>query len=228
VLFALTLLLYVATMSASVAQAYVEPPPGFRCFLNTAAHTATLEHSMSPADGATVRTGNAVSFSGKSSAPVTFVVASSPAQLSSPDILSGLGLVQPPASAEESPTYTLTSTDVAAIPRTLYWVASFSDAGFEECAEFPETITTAIRTLTVAPEVPTMAEGEAPRCVVPPLHGDSLRRAQHLLGKAHCRLGSVSRPRRGSQGSLVVTRQSPHPGNRLAGGARVAVKLGLV
>jgi hypothetical protein len=63
------------------------------------------------------------------------------------------------------------------------------------------------------------------QCVVPRLRGDSLNGARRALGKAHCRLGKASAPRK-HHGALVVTAQSVRAGRKLAKGAAVAVKLG--
>jgi hypothetical protein len=212
------------------AQAYVETPGGVGCFNDAMANKAALEYSLTPANGATAQAGSTVSFSGRSAAPVTYAVASSMASLSQPDLDSGPGSAQPPTSAGESPSYTFVSTKASATARTVYWTASFSDAGFADCAgEAPITYTTSARTLTVLPNAAQEGEhreGETSQCVVPALKGDSLRRARRRLAKADCRLGTVSRPRKHDDGSLVVRGQSPHPRSVLAGDARVAVTLG--
>ena len=62
-------------------------------------------------------------------------------------------------------------------------------------------------------------------CRVPALRGDSLRRARRVLERAHCRLGTVRRPRH-SHGALVVIRQGARRGRTLAGGTQIAVTLG--
>src|ERR1700686_284554 len=136
-------------LGAFPAPAYtVETPSGIGCFNSSEAVKATLERSLSPAGGATVSAGAPVTFSGSSSSPVTFAAASSPGSLSNPDIDNGLGSAQP--SSEQVPTYTFTSTKVAATARTVYWNASFSNAGLPACAgQEPMTYTTAVRTLTV-------------------------------------------------------------------------------
>lgn len=67
----------------------------------------------------------------------------------------------------------------------------------------------------------------AVQCVVPSLRGDSLKVAKKALGKAHCKLGKVSRPRR-HEGNLVVTGLGRRVGARLPGGTAVAIKLGSV
>jgi hypothetical protein len=66
-----------------------------------------------------------------------------------------------------------------------------------------------------------------PGCVVPSLKGDTLNRVRRALGKAHCRLGKVSKPREHNR-ALIVSAQSVRPGRKLAHGAAVAVKLGPV
>jgi hypothetical protein len=63
------------------------------------------------------------------------------------------------------------------------------------------------------------------RCVVPSLKGRSLADARDLLHKAHCRLGNVSKPGRGSKGRLVVREQRVKAGRRLPSGTRVGVVL---
>jgi hypothetical protein len=63
------------------------------------------------------------------------------------------------------------------------------------------------------------------RCVVPRLRGDSLASARTVLGRAHCSLGKVSRPRE-RQRKLVVSAQSVRAGRKVAQGTAVAVKLG--
>jgi len=62
-------------------------------------------------------------------------------------------------------------------------------------------------------------------CVVPSLKGDSLPAARRALGKAHCKLGKVSKPR-GHHKTLVVAGQGTKGGKTLADGAAVTVKLG--
>ncbi len=117
------------------AQAYVETPPWLKCSNSSEAVKATLEQSLSPANGATVTVGSPVTFSGSSEMPLTFAVASSSALLSSPDIDSGPGSVQ-------ASTYTFTSTKAAATPRAIYWDASFSDAGLAACQGLSPTVYT--------------------------------------------------------------------------------------
>jgi hypothetical protein len=63
------------------------------------------------------------------------------------------------------------------------------------------------------------------QCVVPALRGDSLAQARRALRKASCTLGSV-RKSRGTHGRIVVRKQDPRAGSKLATGAAVAVKLG--
>jgi hypothetical protein len=65
---------------------------------------------------------------------------------------------------------------------------------------------------------------QARRCVVPGLKRDSLAAARRALGRAHCRLGRVTKPH-AFRGALVVATQSARSGRRLAVGAKVAVTL---
>jgi hypothetical protein len=108
-------------------------------------HTALL----GPQDGSTVPAGTTLSFSGESgfNSPLTFVVASSPALLSSPDIDSGPG-------SEQNGIYTFSSVKAAASPgRTIYWAASFTRT-LKGCEGPPVTFTTPPRTLTILPLPP--------------------------------------------------------------------------
>jgi len=68
-------------------------------------------------------------------------------------------------------------------------------------------------------------QAAAGMCHVPSVKGDSLAAARRALGKAHCKLGKVSRPR-GHHKTLVVTSQGAKSGKTLADGAAVAVKVG--
>jgi hypothetical protein len=62
-------------------------------------------------------------------------------------------------------------------------------------------------------------------CVVPVLRGDTLAAARRALSDAHCRLDRVRRPRHPHRGTLVVTRQTRRPGERLAPEAEVSIVL---
>lgn len=62
-------------------------------------------------------------------------------------------------------------------------------------------------------------------CVVPSLRGDTFSAASRALAKAHCRLGKVNRPSH-RHGTLLVIRESPHPGVRLPASSRVTLTLG--
>jgi hypothetical protein len=62
-------------------------------------------------------------------------------------------------------------------------------------------------------------------CVVPWLKGDTLSAADRALGKAHCLLGKISRPRHHNR-TLFVTRQNPRPGRTLRASGRVTLTLG--
>ena len=144
------------TLSAGPARGYVPTPPWVACFNASEANLISLESSLSPASNAFVQAGMPVTFSGSSGAPVAFAVASSPALLSSPDIDSGAGMLQPGTSS-----YTFISTKATVTPGILiYWDASFSNATLTACEGVtPTTYTTSVRTFTVVS--PPAAEAEA-------------------------------------------------------------------
>ncbi len=64
------------------------------------------------------------------------------------------------------------------------------------------------------------------RCVVPKLHSLSLKAARRALGKVHCALGKVRKPKHPGRRALVVVSQSRKAGTRLAKGSKIGVKLG--
>jgi hypothetical protein len=239
----------VMAVSMTPALAYkAEITPSDECYAGSSASLAALEHDMAPASGATVHMGETVVFSGESGAPLTFAVASSPALLeTAPDIDSGPGSVSAGASSTTPSKYEFRSIHAASTVRTVYWRISFVDTGLHDCmGQSPTTYSTTVHTLTVLPSV-VQSEGEstearesreaaerkareeaqASHCVVPSLTKDTLSKARRALGKAHCRLGTVTRPRKRVRGALVVRRQSPRSGTQLAGGARVSVTLGV-
>jgi len=160
-------------------------PPWLVCADTKEAAELSLPHlAISPASGATVPGGTPLtfsvkSFSGESDHALTFSAASSPALLSTPDIDSGLGSLQPGMSL-----YTFTSTKATATPRTIYWAASFTFTP-QDC-EGPSTFTTPARTLTVvsppstAKEVATMmgAEAQTPVSLPPNLQALEQKMAQ--------------------------------------------------
>jgi len=137
-------------------QAYTaKPSPWAICAVEMSSNEIVEEHTtlLNPSDGAMVVAGTAVAFSGESGfeSPLTFNVASSPALLSSPDIDSGLGSLQSGA------TYAFVSTKASAIPRTIYWDASFTRV-LHGCEGPPVSFTTTVRSLVVGPSA---AEQEA-------------------------------------------------------------------
>jgi hypothetical protein len=130
-------------------------PPWLVCFNNTEAAELSVPHlAASPANGATVLVGTPVTFSGEYGHVLTFAVASSPTLLSSPDIGSGPGSLQPGTSS-----YMFTSTKATAMPRTVYWTASFTFTPGD--CEGLATFTTPVRSLTVVSSPPTEAEAAA-------------------------------------------------------------------
>jgi hypothetical protein len=199
-------------------------PPNVVCALNALDNRSTVEESLRPADGALALPGSTVRFSGRSKAPLRFQIASSKAALASPDVDAGAGTEEAPASAGDLPRFSFLSTAAAAQARTVYWTASFSNSAIVGCAGQPaQTYSTIARKLVVSDSA-SEPQGAAKKCVVPRLHGKTLRQARHALAAATCRLGGISR-RRGAK-KLVVRWQRPRPGRRLPAGAPVAVVLG--
>jgi hypothetical protein len=161
-LLALAALGYAMTVPTVPAQALEEglTPEDICAGERGAIEVTTEQMPLSPADGATVVVGTPVTFSGEPRAvqvagyaPV-FKVASSPASLSSPDIDSGPGSLQPGTTSS----YAFTSTEATATPRTIYWAASLTLTP-RDCTD-PSTFTTPTRTLTVVTP-PTAEQGGA-------------------------------------------------------------------
>jgi len=166
-------------------------PPWLVCANSKAAAELSAQHTTlpGPANGAAVLAGAPVTFSGEYGHALTFSVASSPALLSSPDIDSGRGSLQPGTSL-----YMFTSTKATATPRTIYWAASFTFTP-QDC-EGPSTFTTSARTLTVlspsstAAEAATTtgAEGQTPAVVPPNLQALEQKMAQIRFNTARVAL----------------------------------------
>jgi hypothetical protein len=200
-------------------------PPYLVCAWNALDNRWTLEESLRPAEGALALPGSTVRFTGRSEAPLLFQIASSKAALASPDVDAGAGTEEAPAGAGDLPRFSFLSTAAAARARTVYWRASFSNSAIVGCAGQPgKTYATTPRKLVVSDSASQPPQGAAKECVVPRLHGKTLRQARRALAAASCRLGGISR-RRGAK-KLVVRWQRPRPGRRLPAGAPVAVVLG--
>jgi hypothetical protein len=106
-----------------------------------------------PADGISASQGTQIGFSGGSSVPVTFAVASSPILLSTPDVDAGPGVQQ--MSPSGGLAYTFTSSKAAATAGTVYWTASISNVGLPDCSGAePTTYTTKVRTMTIMAPLP--------------------------------------------------------------------------
>jgi hypothetical protein len=156
-LVALAVLACTMTVLIVPAQALGDGMPRWAVCANSteAADLSTPHLAASPASGATVPTGTPVTlsvkaFSGEADYTLTFSVASSSALLSTPDIDSGPGSLQPGTSL-----YAFTSTKATATPRTIYWDASFTFTP-EDC-ESPSMFTTPVRTLVVVPSEAELA-----------------------------------------------------------------------
>lgn len=73
----------------------------------------------------------------------------------------------------------------------------------------------------------TVAVSDSEGCLVPRLKGRTLEASKRRLRKANCKIGEVSKKRRGATGGVrKVARQSPKPGVLLASGATVDITLG--
>jgi hypothetical protein len=149
------------TVSAVPAQALEYGlPPWLVCSDNKeAAEVGARYMPLEPANGATVPGGTPVTFSGESTHALTFNVASSEALVSSPDIDTGVG-------SQLGAFYRFTSTKAAAMPRTVYWTASFTFTPGD--CESPSTFTTPVRTLVVAPSKRNWRPQSASRKKRPP------------------------------------------------------------
>jgi hypothetical protein len=225
--FALAVSIWLANGAAGAEP--VPVPGGLECFLDAEANMATLEHSLRPGGGATVEQGSPVLFSGRSESALSFQIASSTAGLENPDVDSGAGAEEPPTGPGELLTYAFTSGVASATARTVYWTASFSSSGIEDCSGEPEhTYRSAPRALVVTgPQTPpTPPTEEDPRCRVPALKGDSLHRALPLLASAGCHLGRISIPGPHRKGHLVVRGQHPRPGVEVPTWRQVSIVLG--
>jgi hypothetical protein len=149
---------------------------------------------LAPPEGADVPAGTIVTFSaesGRASMPLTFRLASSPTLLSNPDIASGAG------TQELTATYWFTSTAASALPRTVYWAASFT-LNLKGC-ESPFTYITPARVLTVTapqpPPSPPSSEVAGNTSSAPP-QSKALSRAQKLAKALHACKKTKSKKKR--------------------------------
>ena len=75
----------------------------------------------------------------------------------------------------------------------------------------------------------TVSAVPLPRCVVPKLKGKTLGQAKTALSRAHCRLGTVHKPKPRKHHKLpklVVTSSSPRAGASRPNGTKVGLTLG--
>ena len=125
--------------------------------------------------------------------------------------------------AEELPADPADPTDTDADPNPT------QDDGISTTAALGRAATTA-PTLpgAGAPPMPRPAARALARCVVPSLRNHTLGGAKAMLRRAHCRLGTVTRPKAlKRRAGLVVRSQSLRAGRSTGGGARVHVRLGV-
>jgi hypothetical protein len=107
---------------------------------------------LEPIEGTVVPEGATVTFSAESAgvAPPTFMVASSPALISTPDVDSA------PGTAEGGNRYSFTSLRAANRAGTVYWAVSWAIPG---CEGLPVTYTTSSLPLTVVPPLQMDIQG---------------------------------------------------------------------
>jgi hypothetical protein len=151
------------TMGFSVrAHAYSnEGSREIQCALTREGAIDELRATLAPEEGATVPVGSSVTLSARFGSPVSFAIASSPELLPNSDIDSGMGIAGPTG------IYTFTSDKATAVPGTVYWDASISNANFPECAGFPSfSYTTTPRKLIVS--LPTPMQPPTPPSPAPP------------------------------------------------------------
>jgi hypothetical protein len=115
-----------------------------------------------------------------------------------------------------------TGLALAAFDGRLVAGGNFASAGGDAQARFAAVYPGKVTSM--APPAALMAPpAGTPACVVPKLKGHSLRVNRKKLKKAGCKLGKV----RGKKTkSAKVIKQSPKPGQLLAPGSKVSVKLG--
>jgi beta-lactam-binding protein with PASTA domain len=93
-------------------------------------------------------------------------------------------------------------------------------------AALPSTAVAAFAATVIAALPPAAPAASLPAtCLVPHLTGDTLALARRALSKAHCTLGTITRPRTHEIGVLLVHSQSVPAGRTLESGARVSVTL---
>jgi hypothetical protein len=212
------------------ASAFVPVPPYVPCALESAAILGTLEASLAPPAQASTMVGSTVTFSGLSSQPLYFGVASSESGLAGPDVDAGPGTVEGAVSGGAE-TWSFSSTRAAGSVGAIFWDAAFTDTGVPAClGQPPITYTTKPRELTVSAasptEAPPAAAGAEAGCLVPSLKGDRARPARLALRAAGCRTGRVSRPAHPGGLPQVVVAQAPTAGQHLTVGSPVDFRLG--
>jgi hypothetical protein len=218
--------------TASTASGDVEPSsPYTPCFNDAHENLVLLEETLGPSRGE-VAVDSKVTLAGGSSQPVRFAVASSIPGLADPDVDSGTGVPSVSTPDDGEPVWSFESIKVAATVRTVYWTASFSDAGIPACSEVePITYTTTPRELVV-PLPPVAAVGyPAPGeeiSVVPTVAGEQPATARAALRRADLLVGRVRKPRRVRRRRLVVVAERPAAGRRVPKGTRISPRLGAV
>jgi hypothetical protein len=219
-------LLAVTAPAAAVSEVPISPYTP--CYNDAHENLALLEETLGPSKGE-VAVDSKVTLAGASSQPVTFAVASSIGALADPYVDSRVGVPSVSTYNYGEPVWSFESMKIAATVHSIYWTASFSDAGIPACSEVePITYTTTPRELVV-PLPPVAAVGyPAPgeEIVVPPLAEEQPASARAELRRVGLLVGRVRRVRRVRGRRLVVVAERPAAGRRVAKGTRISLRLG--
>ncbi len=120
-------------------------------------------------------------------------------------------------------------TTVQGLPSGTFW--TFTNGSRSQAPSTPGAVTVADQALSGYPVIALSGgvgqpRATAVRCVAPRLKHLSLVRTRSALRRAHCRLGTVTRPRRwGRHHLLRVFGQSMRPGSARANGTRINIRL---
>lgn len=137
------------------------------------------------------------------------------ALLGEPSVLRAVGAAEVLRDTELGVTSGAKLTDAASSPGDL----------FGESVALSADGTTALVSSVRATVIYSRPSGRrAAQCYVPYVHGDAVRAAKRVIASTHCRVGKVTRvsPRRSSR----VISQTPEPGERLARGTTIDLRVG--
>jgi len=102
-----------------------------------------------------------------------------------------------------------------------YLVCAYAE--YPTTESVPEAVTSSA--ISVASAIPVVTHHPvSAMCVVPRLKGQTLTQAERSLGRAHCKLGRVTKPKH-HRHKLVVVSQSPGAKKTTPGGTKVSLRL---